>query len=103
VEFAIINLTPPTNETYKGILFFVSRSAASTVINDLGVGTAMFNFRGAIYAPTQTLNIEGSFSGSTPWGVIIGRTVDFAGESTANLSRPPIGEGPDITRVMLTE
>jgi hypothetical protein len=98
-----VNFTAPTSGPYKGIIFFVDRNAPSGVLNELGRGGATFNFRGTIYAPSQALSIEGGFSGASPWGMIIGRTLDFAGQSNTTLSRPPDAEAPDITKVMLVE
>lgn len=98
-----VTLTAPTTGPFKGILFYVDRNAPSGVLNEFGRGSASFNFRGTIYAPSQALSIEGGFSGGSPWGMIVGRTIDFAGQSNTTLSRPPEAEGPDITKVMLVE
>ena len=97
-----VTLEAPTSGPYKGILFYFERTAA-TAYHELGRGSTTFAFRGAIYGPTQDLSIEGSFSGATPWGMIIGRTLDFAGNSNLTMSRPPEGEAPDLFKVTLVE
>ncbi len=99
---AQINLTAPAGGYYKGILFFFNRNAPPQ-LHELGVGGATFTFRGAIYGPSQNLRIEGSFSGATPWGVIVGNTVDFAGEANLTMNRPPANEAPDMFKVTLVE
>ena len=99
---SVLTLEAPTSGPYKGILFYFERTAA-TALHELGQGDTTFAFRGAIYGPTQDLLIEGSFTGATPWGMIIGRTLDFAGESNLTMSRPPEGEAPDVFKVTLVE
>jgi hypothetical protein len=95
-----VTLSAPTSGPYKGILFYSDRNAPY-LTNNLAWGTSVFKFRGALYFPSQHISVEGTPDGSTPWGMIIGRTVDFAGDGTTMFNTPPPGEAPDVYRVTL--
>ena len=99
---SVLTLEAPTSGPYKGIVLYFERTAA-TALHKLGRGTATLTFRGAIYGPTQDLSVTGTFSGATPWGMIIGRTLDFGGTSNLTMSQPPEGEAPDVFKVTLVE
>jgi hypothetical protein len=74
---------------------------APYLTNNLAWGTSVLKFRGALYFPSQHISVEGTPDGSTPWGMIIGRTVDFAGDGTTVFNTPPAGEAPGVYRVTL--
>ena len=99
---ADVTLTAPTTGPYKGILFYTDRNAPY-LANELAWGGANFQFRGALYFPSQHVATAGTPVGSTPWGMIIGRTVEMAGNSSMSFNTPPAGEAPDITRVTLVQ
>jgi Flp pilus assembly protein TadG len=99
---ASVTFTAPTTGPYKGILFYADRNAPY-LANELAWGGANFQFRGVLYFPSQHVATAGTPVGFTPWGMIIGRTVEMAGNSSMSFNTPPSSEAPDITRVTLVQ
>jgi hypothetical protein len=99
---AQVTFTAPTSGYYKGVLLYTNRNAPY-ITNNIAWGTSTFAWTGAIYMPSQHVSIEGTPIGATPWGLIIGSTVDFAGTGNTVFNNPPAGEMPDITRVTLVQ
>jgi Flp pilus assembly protein TadG len=79
---ANINLSAPTSGTYKGILFFGSRTNAynSNKFN----GNASSQLTGALYFPAQDVQFLGNFSGANGCLRVVARTVKFTGSLNMN-------------------
>ena len=67
----------------------------------LGLGGSNFNFRGAIYFPSQSVTLEGTTTGATPFGMVIAQTVDIGGNSNLSMSGTVATDVPAITKVTL--
>lgn len=74
---ADIQLSAPTSGPYAGILFFGDRS--STGSNGNFNGTADSSLKGALYFPTQSVKMDGNFSGSGGCTRIVARTIEISG------------------------
>ncbi len=80
---ADIVLRAPTaaNETFKGVLFFQDSRASTSGVNKLNGGSAM-TLTGAVYFPKQQIQFNGdNDSQANTCTQIIGRTVEFTGNS----------------------
>jgi hypothetical protein len=97
-----VNLTAPTSGPYKGILLWMDKSAPG-MVNELGRGDATFTWQGAIYGASQAWSIEGSSQGANPWALLIGDTIDFAGEAPVTFNAPPGNQAPELLRAALVE
>ncbi len=71
-----INLSAPTSSTYKGILFWDTTTANTTIAGGSGS-----TFDGAIYVPNSLLKYAGNSSGSG-YTIIAAGSVEFTGTST---------------------
>jgi Flp pilus assembly protein TadG len=76
---ARITLQAPTSGTYKGMLFFGSRTGTGT--NTFN-GTANSRMTGAIYTPNQAVQYNGNFSGLGGCTQVVGKTVDWNGNAS---------------------
>ena len=95
-----VTFEAPTSGPYKGILFYGNPNSGN-INNMLGVGGAVFNFRGAIYFPSQSVMLEGTTIGATPFGMVIAQTVDIGGNSNLTMSGATATDVPAITKVTL--
>ncbi len=95
-----VTFEAPTSGPYKGILFYGNPDSGN-FNNMLGVGGSAFNFRGAIYFPSQSVMIEGSTTGATPFGMVIAQTVDIGGDANLSMSGAIATDVPAITKVTL--
>jgi Flp pilus assembly protein TadG len=77
---ATVNLTAPTTGTYSGVLMYGDRTMAwaSNKIN----GTATSIMTGAIYFPTQEVQLLGNFSGSGGCMQVVADNIYYSGNST---------------------
>jgi hypothetical protein len=78
---ATVNLSAPTSGTYSGMLFFGDRSATDSVTLN---GTADSILTGAIYFANQDINYLGNFSGNGGCTQVVGKTVEWTGNTTIN-------------------
>jgi len=78
---ATVNLSAPTSGTYSGMLFFGDRSATDSVTLN---GTADSILTGAIYFANQDINYLGNFSGNGGCTQVVGKTVEWSGNTTIN-------------------
>jgi Flp pilus assembly protein TadG len=80
---ATINLSAPTSGSLSGILFFGSRTNTSG--NTLN-GTASSHLTGNIYTPGQPVDYLGNFSGLNGCTHIVGKTVQWTGNTTVGVN-----------------
>jgi hypothetical protein len=78
---ATVNLSAPTSGTYSGILLFGDRSATDDVTLN---GTADSKLTGAVYFANQNINYLGNFSGNGGCTQVVGKTVEWSGNTTIN-------------------
>jgi hypothetical protein len=78
---ATVNLSAPTSGTYSGILFFGDRSATDGVTLN---GTADSKLTGAVYFANQDVKYLGNFSGNGGCTQVVGKTVEWSGNTTIN-------------------
>jgi len=86
---ATLTLTAPTTGTYSGILFFGDRSMAYA--DQTFNGTATTRLTGALYFPSQNIELLGNFSGSGGCMQVIGDTIYYTGSATFSTSCPNSG------------
>ena len=79
-EFATVNLTAPTSGTYKGVLLYGDRTGTFTS-NKIN-GTASSTMTGAMYFPSQEVDMLGNFSGAGEHARRGGRTSGIVGQTT---------------------
>ncbi|HEX8234094.1 MAG TPA: hypothetical protein VF559_12215 [Caulobacteraceae bacterium] len=94
---ATIQLSAPTSGTYKGMLFFGSRSTYNTADVVLN-GTADSLMTGALYFPKQQVRYQGNFSGVNGCTQVVANTVEWTGNTTLRVDcntagLPPITVG----------
>ena len=97
---ATVTFEVPTSGPYKGVLFYGNPNSGN-MTNMLGLGDSVFNFRGAIYFPSQSVMLEGTTTGATPFGMVIAQTVDIGGDSHLTISGTTATDVPAITKVTL--
>jgi hypothetical protein len=78
---ATVNLAAPTSGTYSGMLFFGDRTGLGNVTLN---GTANSLLTGAIYFANQDINYLGNFSGNGGCTQVVGKTVEWTGNTTIN-------------------
>lgn len=78
---ATVNLSAPTSGTYSGMLFFGDRSGTGGVTFN---GTAASKLTGAIYFANQDINYLGNFSGNGGCTQVVGKTVEWTGNTSIN-------------------
>lgn len=78
---ATVNLSAPTSGTYSGMLFFGDRSGTGGVTFN---GTAASKLTGAIYFANQDVNYLGNFSGNGGCTQVVGKTVQWSGNTAIN-------------------
>ena len=101
----VVQLAAPTSGPMKGILFFADRNSPDkSPGNKIGRGSAASRFTGALYFPSQHLDWAGNSAASGAWSMVVANTVNISGTSDVQqISLPPAGQGPDITKPMLVE
>ncbi|WP_429912678.1 pilus assembly protein TadG-related protein [Glycocaulis sp.] len=82
---ADIFLSAPETGEYAGVLFWGDRDNAANTTAQFN-GTAASSLKGALYFPSQTLNIRGNFSGSDGCMRIIAYRVEMSGNSSLNIN-----------------
>lgn len=78
---ATVNLSAPTSGTYSGMLLFGDRTGTGNVNLN---GTAASKLTGAVYFANQDINYLGNFSGNGGCTQVVGRTVEWTGNTTIN-------------------
>jgi len=86
---AHMNFSAPTSGTYAGVLFFGDRTMASAVQRFNGDATSRLT--GALYFPSQTVEMDGNFSGNNGCMQIVADTVTLIGSSVFSGSCPGTG------------
>jgi hypothetical protein len=77
---ATVNLSAPTSGTYSGMLLYGDRTQAYD-INKIN-GTAASSMTGAMYFPTQEVDLQGNFSGANGCMQVVADTINYTGNST---------------------
>lgn len=85
---ATINLTAPTSGTYAGVLFYQDRRALDLGVNKIN-GNSASKYQGAIYFPKQAMQFNGTSGMDIRCVQLIGRRLDFTGNSTISNVCPP--------------
>ena len=78
---ATVKLSAPTSGTYSGMLFFGDRTGTGNVNLN---GTAASKLTGAVYFANQDINYLGNFSGNGGCTQVVGKTVEWTGNTTIN-------------------
>lgn len=81
---ADIFLSAPQSGDYSGVLFWGDRNNAADTQAQFN-GTASSALKGALYFPSQTLDIRGNFSGSDGCMRLIAHRIEMSGNSTLNI------------------
>lgn len=81
---ADIFLSAPQTGEYAGVLFWGDRNNAAGT-EALFNGAASSSLRGALYFPSQTVDVRGNFSGSDGCMRIIAYRVEMSGNSSLNI------------------
>lgn len=81
---ADIFLSAPETGEYAGVLFWGDRNNAPTTTAQFN-GTAASALKGALYFPSQEIDIRGNFSGSDGCMRIIAHRVEMSGNSSLNI------------------
>ena len=76
---AHLTLSAPTAGTYSGILFFGDRTQGNATQKFNGDGTS--SMTGALYFPSQQIQMTGIFSGQNGCMQVIADTIDYTGSS----------------------
>jgi Flp pilus assembly protein TadG len=76
---ATVTLSAPTSGTYSGLLFFGDRTDTSNVTFN---GTAASQMTGNLYFANQAVSYLGNFSGMNGCVRVVGRTVQWSGNTT---------------------
>lgn len=77
---AKINISAATTGTYAGVLFYGDRTMPNTVQKINGDATSLMT--GAIYFPSQEVDLLGNFSGAGGCMQIVADTIYYTGSST---------------------
>jgi hypothetical protein len=77
---AHISFSAPTSGTYSGILFYGDRTQPNATQTFNGDGTS--SMTGAIYFPTQHVQMNGNFTGQNGCMQVIADTIDYTGNAT---------------------
>ena len=78
---ATLNLSAPTSGTYSGMLFFGDRSGTENIAFN---GVAASKLTGAIYFANQDIKYLGNFSGNGGCTQVVGKTVEWSGNTSIN-------------------
>lgn len=76
---ATVNLSAPTSGTYSGILMYGDRTQANN-LNTIN-GNASSSMTGAMYFPSQEVDMLGNFSGANGCMQIVADTILYSGNS----------------------
>lgn len=94
---ATMDLTAPTAGTYKGILFYQDRRAASAGQTNKINGNASSRYQGAIYFPGTTVEFTGTQGMTIDCVQLVARRLTFIGNSTVRNVCPPGYQAGDFT------
>lgn len=88
-----VNLTAPTSGPYNGILIYEDASTAGTAAKTSKLnGNSKLHLGGAIYMPTQTVQINGNTTPTTRCLLLASKKIDVSGSASIKNSCDP-GEG----------
>ena len=76
---AHVNFSAPTSGTYSGILFFGDRTQPNATQKFNGDNTS--SMTGAMYFPSQQVQMSGNFSGQNGCMQVVADTIDYTGSS----------------------
>ena len=96
---ASVQLTAPTSGPYKGVLFFVNRSAPDrSPGNNIARGNEESFFEGAIYMPSQHLDFAGNPETAIHWTIVVVRTLNISGTAQVQVvNKPTTAQAPPPT------
>ena len=80
---ANITFAAPTTGSLAGILLFQDRSIVSAAMNQF-VGGVSMNLSGSLYFPTTPVTFSNGSSSSSPYSIIVAKTVVFTGGTKLN-------------------
>ncbi len=105
---AVIDLKAPTEGVYRGILFYQDPEAITSISNkNIFNGAATLKLDGAVYFPSQTVEVLGTADVANSCLQIVANKVHFAGTGFLNNDETRCGElglaGFPIKRVQLVE
>jgi len=80
---AQLNMTAPTSGNFNGILFYQDRRATAGTVNSIN-GNSSSTFSGAMYFPTQQLDVNGNSGLNFTCAQFVARDVSFSGNGTIN-------------------
>ena len=80
---ANITFSAPTTGSLAGILLFQDRSILSTAMNQF-VGGISMNLSGSLYFPTTAVTFSNGSNSSSPYSIIVAKTVVFTGGTKLN-------------------
>ena len=80
---ANITFAAPTTGSLAGILMFQDRSVVSAAMNQF-VGGITMNMSGTLYFPTTPLTFSNGSSSSSPYSIIVAKSVVFTGGTKLN-------------------
>jgi hypothetical protein len=86
---ATFNVRAPTSGPYSGLLFFGDRTQSYGI--NLVRGTASSGFTGAMYFPSQEVNVTGNFSGSGGCMQLVADTIVYTGSATFSTNCASVG------------
>jgi hypothetical protein len=92
---SLIDLSAPTSGPYEGILFYQDRNIISDKPNDL-TGNANAKYEGALYFPTTDLKYAGGADGAAKYTIVVGRKLEFVGNSTFKNDYSSLSNGSPI-------
>ena len=100
---AEIHLTAPSSGDYEGILFFGDRSNSSSTMRFNG--TADSSLIGALYFPSQSVEMLGNFEGSNGCTQIVSQTITFSGSTqlSADCTHEGLGDITLAGRIQIVE
>jgi Flp pilus assembly protein TadG len=77
---ATVNLSAPTSGTYSGILMYGDRTAAMATQKINGTATSVMT--GALYFPTQQVQVLGNFTGANGCMQVVADEIYYSGNSS---------------------
>ena len=99
-----VRLKAPTTGPYAGILFFQDRTMPSTAINYIRSSNNSY-LEGALYFPTQTLQVESSTTTEAAYTLVIARIIQMQSSAylRVNNNYSSLGGGSPLKKLTLVE
>jgi Flp pilus assembly protein TadG len=86
---AQMNLSAATAGTYAGILFYSDRTQANVTQTFNGTDSSVFT--GALYFPSQSVTVNGNYTGANGCMQLVADTISYSGSSTLSATCPGTG------------